>query len=136
MLLAQAERAHVARVQASIASFLLNLRGLEGGDFLTFRLPRTCPCRPYVGLNYMVGVLAYMVLMRQTHSVPPFLLQTLPHREHDTSPHLTTRHDTRIGGPSDSPAPPPARKKRGLFSNPTRVLLLKVPRRGVGYKCF
>eukprot|EP00903_Cladosiphon_okamuranus_P012880 g12028.t1 len=31
----------------------------------------------------------------------------------------------RIGGPSDTPAPPPARKKRGLFSNPTRVLLLK-----------
>ncbi|CAM9551982.1 unnamed protein product [Ascophyllum nodosum] len=33
----------------------------------------------------------------------------------------------RMGGPGDSPAPlpPPARKKRGLFSNPTRVLLLK-----------
>ncbi|CAB1109203.1 unnamed protein product [Ectocarpus sp. CCAP 1310/34] len=30
----------------------------------------------------------------------------------------------RMGGPSDTPAPA-ARKKRGLFSNPTRVLLLK-----------
>eukprot|EP00904_Undaria_pinnatifida_P005629 jgi/Undpi1/2196/HiC_scaffold_12.g05582.m1 len=30
----------------------------------------------------------------------------------------------RMGGPGDAPAQPP-RKKRGLFSNPTRVLLLK-----------